>query len=32
MFVESHLPDHRISTEENIHPRFLVVIDLVAPN
>lgn len=30
--MESHLPDHRIPTEEDIHACFLVVIDLVAPN
>lgn len=30
--LSPHLPDHRIPAEENIHARFLVVVDLVAPN
>ena len=30
--VESHPPDHRISTEENIHACFFVVIDYITPN
>lgn len=32
MLKQFHLPDNRIPTEENIHTRFLVIIDLVASN